>query len=170
MMNRELKLSLGENMEIKKFGKLFESYLINRGIEVFDKKCIACGECLNSCPTGAISLDAPKPIVIDENKCVYCGRCVGDCQFGAIRAYDDYFHSKGCDLFFSRSDLKGQREADFSLASEKCQSCGICVKNCPTDALILEGDKVTFNEENCIYCRQCEAICPVTAIKLVNFR
>ena len=170
MMNRELNLSLGENIEIKKFGKLFESYLINRGIEVFDKKCIACGECLNSCPTGAISLDAPKPIVIDENKCVYCGRCVGDCQFGAIRAYDDYFHSKGCDLFFSRSDLKGQREADFSLASEKCQSCGICVKNCPTDALILEGDKVTFNEENCIYCRQCEAICPVTAIKLVNFR
>ena len=129
MMNRELNLSLGENIEIKKFGKLFESYLINRGIEVFDKKCIACGECLNSCPTGAISLDAPKPIVIDENKCVYCGRCVGDCQFGAIRAYDDYFHSKGCDLFFSRSDLKGQREADFSLASEKCQSCGICVKN-----------------------------------------
>ena len=73
-------------------------------------------------------------------------------------------------MFFSRPDLKGQREADFSLASEKCQSCGICVKNCPTDALILEGDKVTFNEENCIYCRQCEAICPVTAIKLVNFR
>ena len=170
MMSRELNLSLGENIEIKKFDKLFDSYLINRGIEVFDNMCIACGECLNGCPTGAISLDAPKPIVIDENKCVYCGKCVGSCQFGAVRAYDDYFHSKGFDLFFSRSDLKGQREADFLLADDKCQSCGICVKNCPTDVLMLDGDKVIFNEENCIYCRQCEAICPINAIKLVNFR
>ena len=44
------------------------------------------------------------------------------------------------------------------------------LKNCPTDVLMLDGDKVIFNEENCIYCRQCEAICPINAIKLVNFR
>ena len=170
LMDRELSLILGENITIKKFDKLFDSYLINRNIEVFENKCIACGECLIDCPTNAISLEAPNPIVINKNKCVYCGKCVGKCQFGAIRAYDDYFHSKGLDLFFSRSDLNGQRDADFVLASEKCQGCGICTKNCPTNALILEGDKVTFNEKKCIYCRQCEAICPVTAIKLVNFR
>lgn len=170
MMNRELNLILGENIEIKKFDKLFDSYLINRDINVFENKCIACGECLNVCPTGAISLDAPKPIVINKNKCVYCGKCIENCQFEAISAYDDYFHSKGLDLFFSRSDLKGQREADFLLADEKCQACGICVKNCPIGALNLNDDKIIFNNDKCIYCRECEAICPVTAIKLVNFR
>ncbi len=170
LMSRDLNLILGETISIKKFAKLFDSYLINRNIEVFGNKCIACGECLVDCPTNAISLEAPNPILIDKNKCVYCGKCIEKCQFGAIRAYDDYFHSKGLDLFFSRSDLKGQREADLVLTSEKCQGCGICAKNCPTGALILDGDKVTFNDEKCIYCRECEAICPVTAIKLVNFR
>ena len=170
MMDSELKLILGDNIEVKKFRRLFDSYLINRNIEVFENKCIACGECLNDCPTGAISMEAPKPISIDKNKCVYCGICVGICQFDAIRAYDDYFHSKDLTLYYSRSDLKGQREADYQLSKDKCQVCGICVKNCPTNALTLDGDAVKFSEDKCIYCRQCEAICPVTAIKLVNFR
>ena len=35
---------------------------MDRNIEVYDKKCIACGDCFNVCPTGAIELDGPNPI------------------------------------------------------------------------------------------------------------
>ena len=37
-------------------------------------------------------------------------------------------------------------------------------------ALTLNDDKIDFDSEKCIYCRQCEAICPLDAIRIVNFR
>ena len=170
MMERELKISLSSSIEIDKFTKLVGSYLMDRNIEVYDKKCIACGECYNVCPVDAIELNGPDPITINDN-CIYCGKCVEICQFDAIGAYDDYFYSKDSDLYYARSYLHKQRIGDFSLSDDKCQACAICVKNCPSDALILsDDDKIDFVSEKCIYCRNCEEICPLDAIRIVNFR
>ena len=143
---------------------------MDRNIEVYEKKCIACGECYNVCPVNAIEQNGPNPIKINDN-CIYCGKCVEACQFDAIGAYDDYFYSKDEDLYYARSFLYKQRLGDFSLSEDKCQACAICVKNCPVDALALtEDDKIEFDGEKCIYCRNCEAICPLDAIRIVNFR
>ena len=169
LMEKELKISLDTSIEIDKFSKLFGSYLMDRNIEVYENKCIACGECLNVCPVGAIESNGPNPIRIKDN-CVYCGKCVEKCQFDAIGAYDDYFYSKDTDLYYARSYLHYQRQGDFSLYENKCQACSICVKNCPTNALTLNDDKIEFDSEKCIYCRTCEAICPLNAIRIVNFR
>ena len=170
MMEKELKLSLDTVIEIDKFTELVGSYLMDRNIEVYEKKCVACGECYNVCPVGAIEVDGPNPIKINDD-CIYCGKCVGICQFDAIGAYDDYFYSKDQDLYYARSYLYKQRLGDFTLSENKCQACAICVKNCPTDALILTSDeKIEFDSEKCIYCRNCEAICPLDAIRIVNFR
>lgn len=169
MMERELKISLDTSIEVDKFTKLVGSYLMDRNIEVYDNKCIACGECFNVCPVGAIKVNGPNPISISDD-CIYCGKCVEVCQFDAIGAYDDYFYSKDQDLYYARSYLYKQREGDFSLSDDKCQACAICVKNCPVDALTLNDDKIEFDGEKCIYCRNCEAICPLDAIRIVNFR
>ena len=169
LMERELKISLDSSIELNKFSKLFGSYLMDRNIEVYKNKCIACGDCFNVCPVGAIELDGPNPIKIND-KCIYCGKCVEQCKFDAIGAYDDYFYSKDTDLYYARSYLHYQRLGDFSLSSTKCQACAICVKNCPTEALTLNDDKIDFDSEKCIYCRNCEAICPLNAIRIVNFR
>jgi energy-converting hydrogenase A subunit Q len=143
---------------------------MDRNIEVYDKKCIACGECYNVCPVNAIEVDGPNPIKINDN-CIYCGKCVETCQFDAIGAYDDYFYSKDQDLYYARSYLYQQRLGDFSLSQDKCQACAICVKNCPSGALTLTSeDKIEFDSEKCIYCRNCEEICPLDAIRIVNFR
>ena len=168
-MERELKISLDSSIEIDNFTKLFGSYLMDRNIEVYGNKCIACGDCFNVCPVGAIHMNGPEPITIDDN-CVYCGKCVEQCKFDAIGAYDDYFYSRDTDLYYARSYLHGQRLGDFSLSDAKCQACAICVKNCPVDALSLNDDKIEYDEEKCIYCRECEAICPLDAIRIVNFR
>jgi energy-converting hydrogenase A subunit Q len=170
MMERELKISLNTSIEIDKFTKLVGSYLMDRNIEVYEKKCIACGECYNVCPVDAIEQNGPNPIKINDN-CIYCGKCVEACQFDAIGAYDDYFYSKDQDLYYARSFLYKQRLGDFSLSEDKCQACAICVKNCPVEALTLtDDDKIEFDGEKCIYCRNCEAICPLDAIRIVNFR
>ena len=169
-MERELKLSLDTVIEIDRFTELVGSYLMDRNIEVYDKKCVACGECYNVCPVEAIEMDGPNPIKINDN-CIYCGKCVETCQFDAIGAYDDYFYSKDQDLYYARSYLYKQRLGDFMLSENKCQACAICVKNCPVDALTLTNDdKIEFDSEKCIYCRNCEAICPLNAIRIVNFR
>lgn len=168
-MEKELRVVLDSSIEVNKFDKLFGSYLMDRNIEVYNKKCIACGECYNVCPVDAIELNGPNPISINNN-CVYCGKCVEQCQFDAIGAYDDYYYSKDTDLYYARSYLYKQRKGDFSLSSTKCQACAICVRNCPTQALELKDDHVEFIEDKCLYCRTCESICPVDAIRIVNFR
>ena len=168
-MERELRVSIDSSIEVDKFTKLFGSYLMDRNIEVYENKCVACGECFNVCPVGAIEQNGPSPIVINDD-CVYCGKCVEQCQFDAIGAYDDYFYSKDTDLYYARSYLYKQRLGDFSLSENKCQACSICTKNCPVGALTLNDDKIEFDSEKCIYCRTCEAICPLDAIRIVNFR
>jgi energy-converting hydrogenase A subunit Q len=168
-MEKELGVVLDSRIELNNFDRLFGSYLMDRNIEVYSKKCIACGECYNVCPVEAIEINGPNPITINDN-CVYCGKCVEKCQFDAIGAYDDYYYSKDTDLYYARSYLYKQREADLSISSTKCQVCGICVNNCPTNALLLNDDKIEFVEEDCIYCRTCEAICPLDSIRIINFR
>lgn len=168
-MKRELRIVLDSSIDIDKFTELFGSYLMDRNIEVYDKKCISCGECYNVCPVNAIELNGPDPIKINDN-CVYCGNCLETCQFDAIGAYDDYFYSKDTDLYYARSYLFKPRIGDFSLSDTKCQACAICVKNCPCEALTLNNDKIDFDSEKCIYCRTCESICPLGAIRIVNFR
>lgn len=47
---------------------------------------------------------------------------------------------------------------------EKCIGCGICVKNCPVDAIKLQEDKKAHTNENCVTCGICVRVCPVNAI------
>jgi len=47
------------------------------------KKCIGCGQCIEHCRQGALSLDGEKA-VLDAEKCVGCGECILICSNGAI--------------------------------------------------------------------------------------
>ena len=44
--------------------------------------CISCGACVDTCPVGAISMEAQA--VIDAGACIDCGACEGGCPVGAI--------------------------------------------------------------------------------------
>jgi len=48
-----------------------------------NEECIACGVCMASCPTEAIS--EGDIYVIDPEKCIDCGVCEVDCPTGAIK-------------------------------------------------------------------------------------
>ena len=45
--------------------------------------CIGCGECIETCPFGALALDSASSRV-DAEKCMGCGVCVSNCAQGAL--------------------------------------------------------------------------------------
>jgi len=47
-----------------------------------------------------------------------------------------------------------------------CNLCGECVEYCPTRVYKIEGNKLTYDAEKCIYCKACEPLCPQKAIKI----
>jgi len=63
-------------------------------------KCIVCGMCQRSCPSGCITVNGEKregvkgkvltEYILDFTKCSLCGLCVESCKPGAITFSKDY--------------------------------------------------------------------------------
>lgn len=52
-----------------------------------------------------------------------------------------------------------------TINQQACTQCGQCAAICPESALALVEDEVVFvRPQACTYCTQCESICPVGAI------
>jgi len=48
----------------------------------------------------------------------------------------------------------------------ECTGCGECVEICPVDALTLDDDYPTVDEEWCIGCGVCATVCPTYSVKI----
>ena len=51
------------------------------------------------------------------------------------------------------------------ISTDKCISCGRCVKNCPADAISFNsGNKAEIDPDKCIGCAMCISVCPEKAV------
>ena len=50
----------------------------------FPGQCLRCGDCIKTCPEGALQMDEKHGIVIDRNLCTKCGKCTEICPTGAL--------------------------------------------------------------------------------------
>ncbi len=48
----------------------------------------------------------------------------------------------------------------------ECTGCGICIDECPMEAIELVDGVAQINNDNCSNCQACVAECPVDAIKV----
>ena len=55
---------------------------------VNQKKCIACGACVEICPVNAIAFDETGKSKIDPKKCIKCHSCESICPVEAILIED----------------------------------------------------------------------------------
>ena len=51
---------------------------------------------------------------------------------------------------------------------EDCVGCGICVDECPVDAIFMEDEKAEINMDLCIRCGICHEVCPQDAVRHDN--
>lgn len=47
-------------------------------------QCTACGECIDHCPSGALSPGEGARAVLDDAACIGCGECIAQCSSDAI--------------------------------------------------------------------------------------
>ncbi len=74
--------------------------------------------------------------------------------------YDAHIRDKHCPALVC-PDL-----IDFEVIEEKCKMCGMCFKNCPSDAIVWEKKKVAWiDHSKCTKCRTCIMNCKFGAIR-----
>lgn len=164
-INQAIYSLLDHDIEVYKLNNILNKLKPLRKIHVDEDECIGCGECISVCPVDCIKLLMPSPVLIGED-CVFCGQCVKKCPVDAITVSDEFLTSIGDSIYYNKKNILDLRDGTWNIDNDVCQSCGICIGKCPTNALSMDGDEVIFNEEKCIFCGECEAICPVTAIKV----
>ena len=53
-----------------------------------------------------------------------------------------------------------KREHIVSIDPARCIGCGLCVSDCPTATIRMEGKLAVVTGYGCIHCGHCQAICP----------
>lgn len=57
----------------------------NKNLRVLQNMCVACGNCMEACHSGALAFDHSGKACIDYSKCLQCGYCVAACPQFCIR-------------------------------------------------------------------------------------
>jgi ferredoxin len=77
--------------------------------------------------------------------------------------YEAHINEKTCPA------LSCQNLISFYILPDKCQGCGICLRQCPAEAIV--GDKRmvhVINQEKCVKCGTCLEVCPARFAAVVK--
>ncbi len=169
IIKEKIQNMVDSDLEVEDIREIIESTAPKRQIKVFDETCIGCSACIGECPVNCIELEMPSPVHIGP-ECVYCAKCVEVCPVKAIELKEEYFEAHDDAILLKRINISAPRQGEVMVDHEICQSCGVCVNQCPVDALHMENDQVMVDQESCIACGECQAICPVNSIRVHSLK
>jgi Na+-translocating ferredoxin:NAD+ oxidoreductase RNF subunit RnfB len=125
--------------------------------------CIAYGDCVRVCKFGALSMGADGLPVVDRSKCTGCKVCVAECPQGILRIIpsDQKIALALC------SNRNPVRAAIRKTCRVGCIKCGICVRNCPEQCIVLEDGIPVVDYGKCTACGTCEQKCPTKVMRVL---
>ena len=120
--------------------------------------CLGFGSCQAVCPQNAIRL-VDGIAVINEDKCVACGLCVKACPRGLIELVPVKNRVR------VQCSNRDKGPAVKKVCAAGCIGCGICQRQCESDAIHVENSLARVNYANCTQCGKCVEKCPVKVIE-----
>lgn len=115
--------------------------------------CLGFGSCVKACPFDAIHI-VDGIAKVDREACKACGKCVAICPKNIIEMIPDT--SKWMVDCSSKDKGKDVMQA----CSVGCIGCGLCVKECPFDAITVENNLAHIDQDKCKGCGLCAKKCP----------
>lgn len=138
--------------------------LVANGTKKCAYGCIGLGDCVASCPFGALSMGGDGLPKVDYDKCVGCGKCVATCPKHIITLIEK--DAKGSIALCScKSENKAQIRKD---CKRGCFKCGLCVKKCPEKCISLESGLPQIERDKCTSCGECVAACTDKVLVLIE--
>ncbi|HIJ80158.1 MAG TPA: 4Fe-4S dicluster domain-containing protein [Desulfuromonadales bacterium] len=165
----------------EKFGGEFVHLSVRQSIELINinyKHFDAVVEELGEASQKVASCGARIRVPVACGGCEYNPNGLVDTQKNALEVDEKLFgtptgHHKfkvafaGCPFDCPKSatnDVGFQGAVYPALDRDACISCGLCVKNCTPQALVMGADnKPHFTSEKCIWCGDCVKVCPTAA-------
>ncbi len=123
--------------------------------------CLGLGDCTRACKFDAIHV-INGVAVVDRKKCTGCTACTVTCPRHVIQMKP----------IAPQPAVKCSNKDKGPLVNKTCKvgciACGMCVRNCPNQAIFLKDNVAVIDYTKCNGCGTCVSKCPKKAIQWVE--
>jgi Na+-translocating ferredoxin:NAD+ oxidoreductase RNF subunit RnfB len=126
--------------------------------------CLGYGDCTAVCSFDAIHIGADGLPHVDYEVCTGCKKCIAECPQQLIKEVP----KDRLGAMVSCSNRNPLRAMIRKTCKVGCIKCGICVKNCPEQCIVIENGIPQVDYAKCTSCGTCNAKCPSKIIKILQ--
>ena len=123
--------------------------------------CLGLGDCTRACKFDAIHI-INGVAVVDRKKCTGCTACTVTCPRHVIQMKP----------IAPQPAVKCSNKDKGALVNKTCKvgciACGLCVRNCPNQAIFLKDNVAVIDYTKCNGCGTCVSKCPKKATQWVE--